>query len=145
VITGLELQISQLEPLKYPLVNKFYDQFRVKGRAKGHDDVWVGYLGYQLIAACRIQHVAEHLFLSTLFVDPDPAYQGLGYGRRIIQAIQSSYQTNIYLFAHPDLSPFYASVGFAAVNTLPDELTKMLKIYQKHNLSLASFLSTYSH
>lgn len=140
MIVSVDFHLLQLAPIKYPLVNKFYDRYKVKGRAKSHDDVWVGYISHQIVAACRIQYVGNHLFLSTLFVDP--LHRDKGYGKRIIQTIQSTYHTDIYLFADAQLTAFYTLIGFVQEHSLPSELADMFKLYQKHNSFLRSFLST---
>ena len=42
-----------LEPIKTPLVNKFYDKHNARGRASKADQVWVAYKETE-IANCRL-------------------------------------------------------------------------------------------
>lgn len=129
-----ECEVVQLDTLKIPLVNKFYDRCRAKGRAKKHDTVWVVYYRSQIIAACRIQFIDGEYFLSTVMVEP--VYRGLGLARFFILNVLSDVKQPLFTFAYADLSHFYTSVGFARVDSLPTSLSSRLKQYQKQQGNL---------
>ena len=130
----IECEVVQLDTLRIPLVNKFYDRCRAKGRAKKHDTVWVVYYRSHIIAACRIQLLEDKLFLSTVMVDPE--YRGLGLARFFIQNVLSDLEHPLFTFAYENLRHFYTSVGFVYVDSLPSSLSSRFKQYQKQQGNL---------
>ncbi|MBE0365391.1 hypothetical protein PULV_a2175 [Pseudoalteromonas ulvae UL12] len=135
-----ECEIVQLDALKTPLVNKFYDRCRAKGRAKKHDNVWVVYYRRQIIAACRIQSIDCEYFLSTVMVEP--AYRGQGLARFFILNILSQLSQPLVTFAYSHLRDFYSSLGFTEVDGLSTSLSSRFNQYQKQqsNLLAMSFV-----
>uniref|UniRef100_U1KMG5 Acetyltransferase, GNAT family protein n=1 Tax=Pseudoalteromonas citrea DSM 8771 TaxID=1117314 RepID=U1KMG5_9GAMM len=103
-----------------PLVNKFYKQFSVRGRANKQDQCWVT-KSNKIIAACRLQNKDDVLFLSTVFVDPEFRTQGVA--RYLLKSALDAQYSNIYTFAYRDLEPFYLGLGFERVSALPEHLS----------------------
>ncbi|MCQ8878152.1 GNAT family N-acetyltransferase [Pseudoalteromonas shioyasakiensis] len=126
------IRVVRLDPIKTPLVNKFYDKHGARGRATKQDDVWVVYSAAEIIAACRIQNRDEHLFLSTLFVDSNWRAQGIA--KRLLLALIAEQQKVIFTFAYQSLIDFYRSIGFNFVLTLPPPISTLLKVYQQRNV-----------
>ncbi|SFB83132.1 GNAT family N-acetyltransferase [Pseudoalteromonas denitrificans] len=127
-----QFEIELLVKIKTPLVNKFYDLNRVKGRANKQDDVWVVRNHSEIIAACRVQTIASHLFLSTLFVLPQMRNEGVA--RDLLLYLIEYYRNKsllpIFTFAYSTLDSFYNSLGFNACQNLPIELKCMFESYQ---------------
>lgn len=112
--------IHCLQPITVPLVNKFYKQFSVRGRANKQDQCWVA-KSDRIIAACRVQHKGEVLFLSTVFVDP--AFRSQGVARQLVVTAVASQHRRIYTFVYRGLEPFYQGLGFERALSMPEHLS----------------------
>ncbi|WP_042148021.1 MULTISPECIES: GNAT family N-acetyltransferase [unclassified Pseudoalteromonas] len=124
-------EISLLDKIKTPIINKFYDLNRVKGRANKQDDVWVVRHNSDIIAACRVQNISGHLFLCTLFVTDKMRQKGIA--KSLIRHLISSYKNTEYrditTFPYTHLTGLYLSTGFNLYQTLPEPLAIMLNNY----------------
>ncbi|WP_405630815.1 GNAT family N-acetyltransferase [Pseudoalteromonas sp. Ld20] len=129
-----------LDPVKTPLVNKFYDSNGARGRANKQDAVWVAYADFDIIAACRIQNRGDHLFLSTLLVTP--SWRGKGIARQLLSQVIKSQQQEVYTFAYQSLIDFYRSIGFNFVLTLPEPLATLFCFYQQRKIVAMSIRSS---
>ncbi|OCQ20504.1 hypothetical protein A7985_15750 [Pseudoalteromonas luteoviolacea] len=119
-----------LPAIQTPLVNKFFQEHRVRGRATKQDQVWV-IKQTELVAACRVQNVDDDAFLSTVFVEAD--YRGQGLAKMLIsQAVKSTNQS-VYTFAYQDVLPLYLKLDFTtvAIELLPIALQKKFANYLK--------------
>ncbi|MBB1408465.1 MAG: N-acetylglutamate synthase-like GNAT family acetyltransferase [Pseudoalteromonas rhizosphaerae] len=126
------LRFECLEPIKTPLVNKFYDQYKARGRATRQDQVWVVYNDLVIVAACRIQNRSDYLFLSTLLVAP--AWRGQGIAKKLLIHTLSNQNSLVYTFAYNYLADFYQSIGFNFVLTLPPPLDTLFTVYKQRNI-----------
>ncbi|PAJ75807.1 hypothetical protein CJF42_02895 [Pseudoalteromonas sp. NBT06-2] len=138
-------KISLLDKIKTPIINKFYDLNRVKGRAKKQDDVWVVHYQNEIIAACRIQNISGVLFLSTLFVIDKMRNKGIA--RDIIGYVTHFYKnmkkSEIITFAYSYLESFYVSVGFICCDDIPEHLAIMYRNYEKQGRKLTAMRYSY--
>lgn len=121
------LRFECLEPIKTPLANKFYSQYKARGRASKNDQVWVAYYDLMIVAACRIQTRGGCLFLSTLLVAP--VWRGHGVAKQLLKHALSQQSAQVYTFAYAHLVDFYQLVGFNLVLALPSPLDKLLAVY----------------
>jgi citrate lyase synthetase len=142
-------KVSQLDKIKTPIINKFYDLNRVKGRANKQDDVWVVRHNSDIIAACRIQNISGHLFLSTLFVTDKMRHKGIA--RALISHLISYYKSTehheIITFAYSDLTSLYFSTGFTLCDTMPEPLAVMFNNYLKQGRKISAMryaINTYA-
>ncbi|MBB1467423.1 GNAT family N-acetyltransferase [Pseudoalteromonas sp. SG41-5] len=126
------LRFECLEPITTPLVNKFYSQYKARGRATRQDQVWVVYHDLVIVAACRIQNRSDYLFLSTLLVAP--AWRGQGLAKQLLIHTLSNQNSLVYTFAYTHLADFYQSIGFNFVLTLPSPLDTLFTVYQQRNI-----------
>jgi len=133
-------EIQLLDKIQTPIINKFYDTYRVKGRANKQDDVWVVRYNNEIIAACRIQNISGSLFLSTLFVVE--LMRGKGVAKALISHVVKHYQntqfSNITTFAYTHLTGLYISIGFLAPEILTKELAKMYHNYQNQGRKISA-------
>ncbi|MDK2596422.1 GNAT family N-acetyltransferase [Pseudoalteromonas obscura] len=123
----MQLSCYRLPEIQTPLVNKFYQANRVRGRATKQDTVWVT-KSSELIAACRVQNVEQYAFLSTVFVAT--AYRGQGVAKRLLLcAIES--QECVYTFAYRTIAPLYSQLNFVEIDqlTLPTVLREKFVNY----------------
>ncbi|NUZ13158.1 GNAT family N-acetyltransferase [Pseudoalteromonas sp. McH1-7] len=134
--------IERLAPIMTPLVNKFYDAHGARGRAAKHDLVWVVKDTTGIIAACRLQPVAEHWLLVGVYVSQ--SWRGRGIAKALITDALSQFQgTNphspVYTFAYTHLRSFYLTLGFCdKAQPLPDELASRLASYLGQNRQLVA-------
>ena len=107
-----DFDIQLVEPLRFPLVNRFYKAAGDRSRAKGDDRVWVVRDGMDMVAALRLIPVApEAWLLRSMCVEPVRRRQGIGlYLLKSIQNELDEKDTYCYPFSH--LKYFYGQVGF---------------------------------
>ncbi|TMP33361.1 GNAT family N-acetyltransferase [Pseudoalteromonas rubra] len=108
----MDITAGVLPAIQTPLVNKFYQAHRARGRATRHDQNWV-LKSTEIVAACRIQCVAGSDFLSTVLVDPK--LRGKGFARQLLKAVLTQQHTPLYTFAYRHLATFYAKLGFEVI------------------------------
>ncbi|TMP24030.1 N-acetyltransferase [Pseudoalteromonas rubra] len=117
-----------LPAIQTPLVNKFYQAHKARGKATRQDQNWV-LKSTEIVAACRVQCVASSDFLSTVLVDPK--LRGRGLARQLLMAVLASQHTPLYTFAYRHLATFYAGLGFEEIEPerLPQALTEKYHTY----------------
>ncbi|WP_338364343.1 GNAT family N-acetyltransferase [uncultured Pseudoalteromonas sp.] len=130
--------VQKLDTLKTPLVNKFYAQNNVRGRANKQDQVWVVYNKMQVVAACRIQNKHDFLFLSTVFVDPQHRKKGLA--KQLLCAAVKQQTMPLYTFAYTHLTRLYMALGFNQVLTYTPGLKALFDIYAHRNIVALEYL-----
>jgi len=126
-----------LEPIKTPLVNKFYDKHKTRGRATKADQVWVAYKETEIIAACRVQNQAGLLFLSTLYVDE--MWRGQKIASQLLATLIASQKGTVFTFVYQNLIDFYLQNGFNYALTLPNSLQSLFEVYAHRNVVAMHF------
>ncbi|MEJ6474018.1 GNAT family N-acetyltransferase [Pseudoalteromonas piscicida] len=134
--------IERLPAIMTPLVNKFYDKHRARGRAAKHDHIWVAKYQHEIVAACRLQPVNGDWLLVGVYVVAQHRKQGIA-NRLIKTAIDQLYaaapQSAVYTFAYDYLIDFYSSLGFSCESLeLPNELAGRLASYLGQNRQLVA-------
>ncbi|MDK1287146.1 GNAT family N-acetyltransferase [Pseudoalteromonas sp. B95] len=115
--------------IQTPLVNKFYQANRVRGRATKQDAIWV-VKAPSIIAACRLQKIEQETFLSTVFVEQ--AYRGKGVAKQLLQSAIKR-EPCVYTFAYQAVVPLYSKLNFIVIDekVLPAKLRQMFASYTK--------------
>ncbi|OHU88419.1 MULTISPECIES: GNAT family N-acetyltransferase [Pseudoalteromonas] len=119
------MHISLLEPVATPLINKFYQQHKGRGRATKHDQNWV-VKAPDIIAACRVQDKEGELFLSSVLVAED--FRNQGVARALLTQVIAYQSNTLYTFAYRHLCDFYQRLGFSNCN-LPLKLQPYFNSY----------------
>ncbi|MBQ4856697.1 GNAT family N-acetyltransferase [Pseudoalteromonas sp. MMG007] len=130
--------VGVLDELKTPLVNKFYKQYNVRGRANKQDKLWVTYYNNEIVAACRLQNKVDFLFLSTVFVAPK--HRGRGVAKQLISALIKQQNKVIYTFAYKNLTDLYCAIGFNQVLTYTLALQVLFDTYKHRNIIALEYL-----
>ncbi|WP_217874954.1 GNAT family N-acetyltransferase [Pseudoalteromonas shioyasakiensis] len=126
-----------LEPIKTPLVNKFYDKHNARGRASKADQVWVVYKETEIIAACRVQDQSGQLFLSTLYVDE--IWRGQKVASQLLATVTAAQKGTVFTFVYQNLIDFYLQNGFNYALTLPNSLQSLFEVYAHRNVVAMHF------
>ena len=121
-------QIRQLTPLQLPLINKFYQTHKVRGRARRHDKLWVAQSDNRIVAALRItpsskdpEAASAAPLLCGVYVSDAWRHRGLA-SRLIREAV--SHQGATFTFAYRHLTGFYQALGFTLLT--PEQLSASL-------------------
>lgn len=109
-----------------PLINKFYQQHKVRGKAKSHDKVWVIKVENQLAATAKLSLKEGHFLLTGVFTAP--IYRNQGLASHLIKHLSSCHLEPIYTFAYTNLVEWYTRCGFS-LNSPPNELEPIFQAY----------------
>ncbi|WP_372762475.1 GNAT family N-acetyltransferase [Pseudoalteromonas sp.] len=131
--------VKQLAPIKTALVNKFYAQHSVRGRANKQDQLWVVYHNNNIVAAARVQHKAQLLLLSTVFVAAQ--YRGQGLAKMLLKTLLSQQPQTLYTFAYHNVVDLYLSLGFNLVLTYNPALLVLFDTYKHRNIVALEYRS----
>ncbi len=133
------LSIEVLDPIKTPLVTRFYKSHYPSGKAKKNEHILVGYLDKTLVAVVRFREIDGFRLLTGMLVDP--AYQGKGLGHALLKHCENNELTSKdYCFAYSHLESFYAQHGFQALESddLPNSLKNLYLRYMGSGKSLTA-------
>lgn len=125
---------EKLDPICYPLANRFYKLAREKGKTQSSDEVYVTREGANIIAAVRLcplsdrlngsQVPADKLLLRSLAVLPD--YRRTGIGRQFMAYVaQQIGARECWCYPFSWLEGFYARTGFLTVT--PDDAPDVIR------------------
>ena len=121
-----DFEVIKLEPVMFPLVNKFYQAYNVRGRAKSHDKVWVVKVNSEIVAAAKITPKSDFDLLTGVFTAPD--WRGNQFASKLVRHIIASQQETIYTFAYNHLVAWYLNLGFVPHQPTED-LASMFQAY----------------
>jgi len=130
----------QLEPIKYPLLNKFYALEKAKSKASSHDIVWITKHLDIIIAAARLAPLpGNYRLLTGVYVAVD--YRSQGIARRLVSQCCLN-QESIYTFALSPLEAFYQQLGFTTLTAsdLPCELAQRFNAYVKQGRKIVAMI-----
>ncbi|MDY7070457.1 hypothetical protein PshuTeo2_04770 [Pseudomonas hunanensis] len=97
-------------------------------RAANDAELWVA-RAPGIIAGLSLSAVSEGFWLTGLFVDPQRRSQGVA--ARLVEAALVQVGGPVWLFCHPELTPFYQRLGFDLAQQLPEALASRLQRYQR--------------
>lgn len=121
-----QIACELLDPIMTPLVNKFYQQHNVRGRAKSHDKVWLIKIDNQIAATAKLTLKEKHFLLTGVFTVP--LHRGKYLASQLIKHISSYYQQPIYTFAYSHLVDWYTRCAFNLCEP-PPELQSIFQAY----------------
>jgi predicted GNAT family N-acyltransferase len=130
-----------VEPIKVPLINKFYKEYNIRGQAKKCDIICCIKVEQTIVGVALLRQILNHHqalvahsqtnqvsdlqtpsnFLLT-GVGVAPHYRGRGYSKLLINNMLLGYRehlcdtpdspSDVYCFAYQHLQPLYESLGF---------------------------------
>lgn len=119
-----------------PLVDEFYRAHRSPMRIDRQAQVWVAQ-HTAIVAALCLRPLAHGYWLSGLFVAPSQRGQGLA--RQLLEQALAQANEPVWLFCHPELHSFYASLGFMSCTSLPTALAERLSRYRRKKNLIALY------
>lgn len=133
------LRFHPLEPLRFPLVNRFYKMYYPAGKAKKDEIIWVGEDTSGLICCVRFKQFAHEQLLTGMLVHP--THRGQGHCRALLAATRPQLLSKpCFCFAFRALEGLYRAAGFQQIsdNALPEALASRIKRYRQSGKDLVA-------
>ncbi|WBA08529.1 GNAT family N-acetyltransferase [Salinivibrio kushneri] len=122
--------IHPLEPLRFPLVARFYKTYYPPGKPKKDEHIWVVDGPSGLCGAVRFQQRQEYQLLTGMLLHPQ--LRGSGLSHQLLDAVRPLLaQRPSFCLAFRPLTTLYVQHGFNSVDTqaLPEELAMRYQSY----------------
>jgi N-acetylglutamate synthase-like GNAT family acetyltransferase len=128
-----------LPPIKFPLVNKYYQAHRAGGRAASNNVVMVARHNNEIVGVARLAPIDQLWFLTGVHVDE--GQRCLGIASQLINQLAEQ-QSCIYSFPFEHLVAFYERLGFQLVtpDSLPCELAQRFNAYVKQGRKILAMI-----
>ncbi len=133
----IKLQFEKLDPVKLPLVQRFYKLHYPSARPKKNELIVVARHENRICAAVRFRPVEHYQLLTGMAVDE--ALRGQGVGRQLLTHCQQQIlDSGVYCFAFTWLEGFYRQHNFTTLSDdkLPNSLQMLFQRYQNSGKAL---------
>ncbi len=134
---GSSIKFEKVEPIKLPIVKRFYKSHYPSAKAKPDETTIAMYSQNTLCAVVRFKPVARYYLLTGMAVHTEKQRQGLG--SLLMDYCQKSILSEDYFcFALSHLESFYAAHGFTRCDTelLPNDLRVLFDRYTRNGRGL---------
>lgn len=125
-----DYHFAPLDPLRFPLVARFYKSHYPAGKPKKDEIIWTLEDPAGLGGAVRFRQFTHYQLLTGMLLAP--RLRGQMLGDRFLTAIQPQIQDKpCYCFAYRYLESLYANAGFVLIDpaSLPEELRGRFQSY----------------
>ncbi|MGR5065967.1 GNAT family N-acetyltransferase [Photobacterium sp. DNB22_13_2] len=136
-----KLRFHPLEPLRFPLINRFYKSYYPAGKAKKDEVIWIGEDNKGIQACVRFKQFGEYQLLTGMLVHPELRSQG--YAIALLEASKEQITTSqCYCFAFSHLEELYQGSGFTIIedNALPEQLKSRINRYRQSGKTLTPMI-----
>ena len=108
--TDPEFTFEWLEEQKYPLVNKFYSEHRLRGKVRGGDQCAVVRMNVEIIGSAVLRRLDDCTLLTAMAIAP--MHQRRGLGSELLDFMRMRFNEHTFSFPYEYLEPFYSQSGF---------------------------------
>lgn len=126
----LDDRFAPLDPLRFPIVARFYKTHYPAGKPKKDEVIWTveGHSG--LKGAVRFRQFSDFQLLTGMLIDPAVRRQGVG-ASLLIAVEQQIKARPCYCLAYTHLQSLYKNAGFVVIETckLPEALRGRYQSY----------------
>ncbi|MDW6002115.1 GNAT family N-acetyltransferase [Vibrio mangrovi] len=125
------LSCEILDPLKLPLVQRFYKQHYPIAKAKRDEQICIAKLTNQLCAVVRFRHIGStYRLLTGMAVSRELREQGIGH-QLLSYCEENVLDQQVFCFAYRHLESFYHQHHFVtqSVHELPAEIKQLYLRY----------------
>lgn len=130
----LEIRLRTLPAPLRPLLSKFYRSCNSSMRPPREAHYWVAERR-DIVAGLCLTPVAHGHWLTGLLVTATERQQGLA--SELVRRALADTEGSVWLFCHPQLQAFYARLGFAPAQALPEPLAARLERYRRSKALVA--------
>jgi len=137
------MSIHWLEPLKYPLVNKFYKAAKLNSKAKRNDKIAVAVYQSEIIAAGLLRQFADEKLLTGMGVATE--FRKVGLGKKLLQFMREEFDSYTYCFSLNHLDDWYIESGFEyfSAKELPEALLRKWNAYVQQGRKISCLRFSY--
>ncbi|SIO24672.1 GNAT family N-acetyltransferase [Salinivibrio sp. ES.052] len=135
--------IHSLEPLRFPLVARFYKTHYPPGKPKKDELIWVIDAPNGICGAVRFQQRQDYQLLTGMLLHPH--LRGTGLSHHLLDAVQPILaQRPSFCLAFRPLTTLYAQHGFICADShdLPDDLASRYRSYCQSGKDLVAMRHT---
>lgn len=130
---------NPLDPLRFPLVERFYKTHYPKGSPNKSEIIWTLEKKKQIIGAVRFKQFEHDQLITGLIIDEKFRHKGLA--SFLLKQSQTQIEKKAcYGFAYVHLEEFYNKAGFLQIdaNRLPEHLKSRFELYKNNGKNLIS-------
>lgn len=125
-----DTRYALLDPLRFPLVARFYKTHYPAGKPKKDEIIWTAENSSGLFGSVRFRQFPNFQLLTGMLIAPEQ--RGKKQGEAFLNAVQTQIQTKAcYCLAYRYLEKLYNDAGFEVieVSNLPEELRGRYQSY----------------
>ncbi len=132
-----DLKFEHLDPIKQPLLKRFYKQHYPSTKPKSDELTIVAYQGYEMKGVVRFRTIADYRLLTGMAVSETSRGQGIGL-QLLRYCHENILQKNDFCFSYAHLQKFYQQAQFEIVDIeeLPGELKSLFIRYSQSGKNL---------
>ncbi|TXZ07464.1 GNAT family N-acetyltransferase [Vibrio mimicus] len=126
------LEFQQFDPIKLPLIKRFYKMYYPGTKPKSDEQIIVALEKTEIIAVVRFRAIGVHRLLTGMAVKEQTRQQGIG--KQLLHHCQKELlNSSTYCFAYAHLKHFYQQGGFVRIEAseLPPELHIRFERYSR--------------
>ncbi|MBF9001267.1 GNAT family N-acetyltransferase [Vibrio nitrifigilis] len=131
------LLFETLDPIKIPLIKRFYKEHYPGTKPKSDELTIVAYDDSVLVGVVRFRHVGQLRLLTGMAISSSKRGQGIGQ-QLLAYCVEHILQNDDYCFAYSHLKDFYQNGGFEKISPeqLPADLKTLYQRYTQHGKDL---------
>ncbi|PNH87227.1 GNAT family N-acetyltransferase [Vibrio diazotrophicus] len=132
-----ELKFGHLDPIKLPLLKRFYKQHYPSTKPKSDELSIVAYSDFSMVAVVRFRPIAEYRLLTGMAVDESQRGEGIG-SQLLNYCLNEVLAKSDFCFSYTHLQNFYEQANFKKIDIeeLPNDLRTLFLRYSQNGKDL---------